>query len=191
MTLLSEIQAAQSQWLFPLVRKRLLVRTPLTLVGQFNPDHLDLRFFDSTNYTSDDDDSSVYLVLFPKYAPLDDFAAERGYKNQYNGTGASASTKRLAFEASIIQSPFRYYEIVQQLSNISESSGNNQHKAIQVIDFCFPDAGSVVYSGGDKGVVRNGRIDILTKPDGIVSWEGQSYCLSPWEFKFTSVQLGY
>lgn len=193
MTLLSEIQQAQSQWLYPLFNKRILIRTPIALVQQYNPNHLNLQFFDPTNYVTGDNDNYVYMVMFPEYESEDEFLADRKYKPASNSSAiAVPSTLRRGFRAVVRQSSAMYFNILQQLVVSSETSSFQRHTPIRVIDSCLPEnKGNTMLGGGDIGTVRYGRIDISKRPGGLLTSGLEDHCISKWEFKFSEAELRY
>ena len=194
MTLLADIQAAQVCWQFPLTRKRILIRTPISLVSQLNPQLKDLHLFDPNNYDVDDTDAYVHLVLMPGYSPSNNFQAERGFQTQFSNRAAVYSTRERTFEATVAQPQAFLYYIVNRLVAISETSALATHAPIKIIDTCLPEgaglASSVTIQGGDLGTIRYGRIDITKEPAaGLISFEGSDYCVGSWSFKFTELAL--
>jgi hypothetical protein len=200
MSLYTDIQSCQNNWQFPLVRKRILVRTPINLVVTHNPLLRDLWLFDPTPYVGGDTSDYVYLVILPDYTPSNNFPTERGYKTTFSQRTANFSTRERVFEATVKQSQAFIYYIINQLIAISESSSTTQHHPIRVIDTCLPDglggspvqgSGTVTIQGQDKGTIRYGRIDITKEPQGLVTENGMDYCIGGWSFKFTELGLRY
>lgn len=188
MTLLTDIQAAQSQVLLPFVNKPLLVRTPLEVIEAFNPNHYDLWLFDPTNYGDSAD--YVYLRLFPKYeSPID--PADRGYFPTFNGTATRHATTRRTFTATINQQQGWIFKVIERLAAIADTSSYTVHTPIKIIDFCSPEAeddtGTTEY-GGELGTIRYGRIDIEKRPE-IIRGVLMNYCRGEWNFKFTEAIL--
>lgn len=192
MALYDDIITAQSQWFYPLRNKRLLIRTPISVVSAFNPPPQALRFFDPTAYDSTDNNNFVYMVLFPTYESEDNFQVQREYKSSPTQSAiATPSTLRRGFRATVIQPHLVFFKIMQQLCVISETSGFNRHTPIKVIDCCLPETSPNVSVNGDVGTIRYGRIDITKRPGGSISWENVDYCLGGWEFKFSDSQLRF
>ena len=92
MTLLTEIQAAQSQLLLPFTIKPLLVRSPLSIVQLLNPNFCNLWQLDPSNYGDSSD--CVYLRLFLNYEVTNEVQGERGFSPTFNGTTAKHTTTR-------------------------------------------------------------------------------------------------
>jgi hypothetical protein len=183
MTLLSEIQSAQSQLIRPFVAKQLLIRTPLALVEQFNPNHYFLWMFDSTNYGDSSD--YVYLRLFPEYESNDTPTGEKGYTATYNGSAIRNSTTRQKFKAAVKQQQYFIFQIIDKLAKIADTS--RPHTPIKVIDFCRPDFDPVLYTDGYASI-RYGRIDIEQPPSVVRSLYGD-YTKNPWLFSFEDYRL--
>lgn len=192
MTYLDNIQQAQTKLILPFARKRLLLRTPLSVVESLNPQQYNLWQFDPTNYDSNDNDDYVYLTLFPDYTPEDTAIAETEYRNTFSRSAAlSVSTKRLGFTASINQSLRVIYDIVNQISAIAKSTAFGVHSPIKIIDFCRADAdgpGNVI-SHGETGTIRYGLINITQHPDFVRDVSGMEHCREPWDFRFTESKL--
>jgi hypothetical protein len=194
MTTYSNIQSAQSTWVYPLVRKRFLIQIPVSYVDTYNPNYKDLRFYDSTQYSSDDTTNTVYLVLFPDYEGGDEYSQTRKYEATSLGSSAVASTVRFGCKCSVKQSPIRHFHMVFNLVRTSENSNLTGHVPIKIIDFNLPDmTGQLtnVTSMGDVGTIRYGRIEIIKKPSNPINFQGDVYCGTPWEFSFSDINLTY
>jgi hypothetical protein len=191
MTLLSEIQTAQAQLLLPFVSKQLLVRSPLSIIELFNPNHYNLWQFDPSNYGDSSD--YVYLRLFPKYESADESLGEKGYFPTFSKVATRHTTTQRAFTATVVQQSAFVYRIIERLAAIADTSSYTVHTPIKVIDFCSPeasdDANTSIY-GGELATVRYGRIDIQKRP-AIVRGFQMDYCTSEWEFKLTEAKYRY
>jgi hypothetical protein len=189
MTLLSEIQAAQSQLLPPFINKQLLVRSPLTVIQLFNPNHYNLWQFDSGNYGDSSD--YVYLRLFPGYESANEVQGDRGFKPSFNGTVAQHTTTRRTFTATVRQQTAFIFYLVERLALIANTSSYTTYTPIKIVDFCSPEAiddpNTAAYNG-ELATTRYGRIDIEKRP-AIVRGFQMDYCTSEWEFKFSEVDL--
>ncbi|MEH1789996.1 MAG: hypothetical protein V7L23_31630 [Nostoc sp.] len=189
MTLLSEIQAAQSQLLLPFINKQLLVRSPLSVIQLFNPNHYNLWQFDSGNYGDSSD--YVYLRLFPGYESTNEVQGDRGFKPSFNGTVAQHTTTRRIFTATVRQQTAFIFYIIERLALIANTSSYTTYTPIKIVDFCSPEAiddvNTSVYNG-ETGTIRYGRIDIEKRP-AIARGFQMDYCLTNWELKFSEVDL--
>lgn len=183
MTLLSEIQSAQSQLIRPFVAKQLLIRTPLTLVEQFNPNHYFLWMFDPTSYGDSAD--YVYLRLFPEYESADEKSGDKGYFPSYSSTVIRNSTTRQKFKAGVKQQQYFIFQIIDKLAKIADIA--RPHTPIKVIDFCRPDFDPVLYTDGNASI-RYGRIDIEQPPSVVRGLYGD-YTRNPWLFSFEDYRL--
>jgi hypothetical protein len=185
MTLLSSIQDAQSFLVRPFVVKQLLIRTPLALVEQFNPNHYFLWMFDPNTTTYGDTSDYVYLRLFPEYESADVPTGEKGYAPSFSGTVIRNSTTRQKFRAAVKQQQYFIFQIIDMLAKIANTS--NPHTPIKVIDFCRPDFEPVSYSDGYASI-RYGRIDIEQPPAVVRALYGD-YTKNPWLFSFEDYRL--
>jgi hypothetical protein len=189
MTLLTEIQAAQSQLLLPFINKQLLVRSPLSVIELFNPNQYNLWQFDSGNYGDSSD--YVYLRLFPSYESTNEVQGDRGFKPSFNGTVAQHTTTRRTFTATVRQQTAFIFYIIERLALIANTSSYATYTPIKIVDFCSPEAiddpNTATYNG-ELATTRYGRIDIEKRP-AIVRGFQMDYCLSEWEFKFSEVDL--
>ncbi len=192
MTLLQEIQSAQTLCIPPFISKRILLRVPLTVVATLNPQSRSLWLFDPNHYDSSDTNDYVYLRLFPQYTPEDDYLGDRAFKPSFNGTVANYSTTRRGFRATVVQSQAFLYYIVERVAAIAATSTYGVYTPIKIIDFCRTAADydpSTIAIGGEYATIRYGRIDIIKIPSLIRGVDGNDYCKDDWEFKFTSVTL--
>lgn len=185
MTLLSKIQLAQSQLIRPFVAKQLLIRTPLALVQQYNPNHYFLWMFDSNTTAYGDTSDYVYLRLFPEYEATDENLGEKGYVATYNGTAIRNSPTRQKFKAGVKQQQYFIFQIIDMLSKIADTS--IPHTPIKVIDFCRPNLNPVLYADGYASI-RYGRISIEQEPSVVSSLYGD-YTKNPWIFMFEDYRL--
>jgi hypothetical protein len=194
MTYYTDIQSAQSLVLPPYSSKRLLVRSPLSVVEQINPEKYNLWQFDPTFYDDTDTSDYVYLVFFPEYTVEDEKFGEGGYKNTFSRSSFVPTTTRKGFTAKISQPLRIFYDIIDAVVSISKTSTFNRHSPIKIIDFCRGGNDKpTVISEGDVGTIRWGQITISKHPQMV---QGQippggttDYCLEPWEFKFTESVL--
>lgn len=196
MTYYTDIQSAQSRLLPPYASKRLLVRSPLSIIESLNPDKFNLWQFDPTFYDGEDTADYVYLVFFPRYTPEDDTFGEAAYKNTFARSAVFApTTERRGFTVAITQPLRVFYDVVNRLVEISKTSSFTTHAPVKIIDFCRPEIGdsSNVISEGDVGTIRYGRIDIKKQPtftrEQNFAGIDAEYCLEPWEFKFSEAKL--
>ncbi|MEH2135428.1 hypothetical protein [Nostoc sp.] len=190
MTLLTEIQTAQSLLHPPFVNKQLLVRSPLSVIELFNPSHQNLWLFDPTHYDSTDTDDYAYLRLFPKYEPQDVGLGDRSFKPSFSRIIATTSTVQRTFQSTIFQSQGFIYRILERLILIAETSIYNQYTPIKIVDFCKPEAiddSTTSIFNGEPATVRFGRIDITKIPAFVRGWKGE-YVISEWEFKFSEAR---
>ncbi len=189
MTLLTEIQAAQSQLLLPFTIKPLLVRSPLSIVQLLNPNFCNLWQFDPSNYGDSSD--CVYLRLFLNYEVTNEVQGERGFSPTFNGTTAKHTTTRRIITATVRQQTAFIFYIIERLALIANTSSYATYTPIKVVDFCSPessdDPNTAVYNG-ELATIRYGRIDIEKRP-AIVRGFNMDYCTSEWEFKFSEVNL--
>lgn len=183
MTLLTEIQAAQSLLIRPFVTKPLLIRTPLAIASELNPNNYNLWFFDPTNYGDSGD--YVYLRLWPKYEADDKPTGDRGYYPTFNGTAMRYSTIRREFTATVNQSQAFVYRIVERLALIANTS--SPHAPIKIIDFCSPEVGAATYTDGEASI-RYGRVDVEKRPT-MVRGVQMDYCIDGWSFRFSEASL--
>lgn len=184
MTLLDNIIAAQSQLVRPFVNKPLLIRTPISLVAEFNPNSYFLWMFDSTNYG--DSSNYVYIRLFPQYESADKPIAGKGYKPTFARSAIAPTTTRLGFRCGVSQQQFFIFQIIKKLSVICDTS--EPHAPIKVIDFCRPDFDDFVSYTDGMATVRYGRIDI-EQPPAIVRGLNMDYTKNPWIFSFEDYRL--
>ncbi len=188
MTLLQEIQSAQSLLLPPYASKRLLIYTPLSVIAALNPLKQQLWIFDPTHYMSNDTDDYVYLTLFPTYTPEDEILGQRGYKNTFNRSAiAPPSTVRRGFTAVVKQPQRMIFDIIQRVAKISNTSSFTTHTPVKVIDFSRPEAAenaNNIIANSEIATIRWGKIDIA-KPPSFVRSSDIEYCLENWEFKFS------
>jgi len=190
MTLLTEIQSAQSVLHPPFVTKQILVRSPIRVIELFNPTHQNLWLFDPTHYDGTDTDDYVYLRLFPKYTPQNEPLAERAFKPTFSRITASTATVQRTFQATVFQSQGFVYRIIERLVLIAETSTFNRYTPIKIVDFCWPEAiddSKTALLGGEPATIRFGRIDISKSPAMVRGWKGE-YCQSEWEFKFSEAK---
>lgn len=185
MTLLADIITAQSQLIRPFVAKQLLIRTPLALVEQFNPNHYFLWMFDPSTTIYGDTSDYVYLRLFPEYESNDESSGEKGYTSTYSGVAIRNSTTRPKFKAGVRQQQYFIFQIIDKLAKIADTS--RPHTPIKVIDFCRPDFDPVIYADGYASI-RYGRIDIEQPPSVVRGLYGD-YTKNPWLFSFEDYRL--
>lgn len=185
MTLLTDIQSAQSSLIRPFVTKPLLIRTPLAVVQEYLPNNLYLYVFDPDYTTYGDTSNFVYLRLFPQYEAADETQGERGYFPSYSGTVIRNSTTKTKFKVLVQQQQYFIFQIINQLARIANSS--IPHTPIKVIDFCRPDSNPITYPDG-KASVRYGRIDIEQPPSAIRSTHTE-FTKNPWLFTFEDYRL--
>ena len=193
MTLINDINSAQSVIKLPFANKPLLIRTPISLVDAYNPNRLQLWIYDPTNYLTQDNNDWVYLRLFPQYEPADELIAEGKYSHTFNSSAvANLSAIRSGFNATVRQSSKVIFDLIFQLAYISATTSFSRHSPIKIIDFIRPEPNkTVIQSNSESGTVRNGRIDITQYPTFIKGFDGQEYCKNGWSFKFSQVDLKY
>jgi hypothetical protein len=182
MTLLTNIQAAQSVLKKPFINKPLLIRTHLSLVAEYNPNNYFLWMFDPGNYG----DSSAYIRLFPQYESQNKPLADIKYRTTYSGSATTITTVRKGFRVAVTQQQFFLFQIIKKLSAICNTS--NPHTPIKVIDFCSPDFDDFTTYQDGIATTRYGRIDIESNPS-IVRGLNMDYCKNAWIFNFEDYRL--
>lgn len=196
MTLIQEIQAYETthQCQSQAVAKRLLIRIPITVLEQLNPQHKHLDLFDTTHYDTSDTNDYVYLRLFPNYDVENDRLGEKGFRNTFSSAAvfAPANTRR-GFKATVKDSRKLVLDLIRRLVDISETTAYNRYSPIKVVDFCHPelppDANTSTY--GELATIRYGAITFDATLPSVVRVGSKEYLKREWGFTFKEHLLRY
>ena len=162
------------------VRKRLLIRTPVTVAESLSPTGIYLDLFDTTFYTLDDTADYVYLRIFPDYDQENDNLGDGGLRNTFGSPAVYAvSLVRRGFKATVTDRRKLILDIVRRLVDISKSSSYVRFAPIKIIDYCLPETNAVVV-GDEIGTIRWGEI----KFDAIPGLTGRGHLKGDWSFSF-------
>lgn len=182
MALLDDIVNAQSKLILPFAVAPILVRCPISVVEQINPDPNCLWIFDPTS--RGDGAGYIYLRLFlNKYTPEVEKLAEEGYKPTYaRDAVATPTTARKGFIATVTQSREFIYRLIEKLILIHKTSTFNKEAPIKLIDYLAPES-------GEEFTARFGKLMINKYPEGFINVDTGKFCKSEWEIKFQEAKL--
>ncbi|ARV58072.1 hypothetical protein BZZ01_04965 [Nostocales cyanobacterium HT-58-2] len=164
--------------------KPLLIRAPIALIEQLNPQYKHLDLFDTSAYDTTDTADYLYLRLHPDYDVENDRLGDKGLRNTFSSAAVFATVNtRRGFKAIVKDRRKLVLDLIKRLVDISESSAYNRYTPIKLVDFCHPEVDAPIYNG-EPATIRWGAIALDANLPSLVRVGSEDYFKKDWGFTF-------
>lgn len=177
--------AAQSLFFEPLYRFPLLLRIPIFILEQTNPQRKHLEMFSSLLHEPGDEDY-LYLRFFVQVQIENQQLSSPESQIAFRGFAPSPGLVRKNMIWNFGYSEEEIVNSVKELARLQQKSKQTgTFQLVKIIDFISPDFDDVITIEGRKCTVRYGEIGVPALP-GTIQGEGQVYYQSAdWQLSFS------